>query len=406
VSKVCDVAIVGAGPHGLSLAAHLRARGLDFRIVGKPMDSWAAHMPAGMMLKSDAFVSNLSTPSPGYKLKDYCARNAIAYRDEGLPVPLDLFLSYAKWFRENNVPELDASMVTRVERKGERFTLTTDKNEMFDARAVVMAAGITWYAHTPSVFAPLTGDALSHSYDHRDFSRFKGKDVAVIGGGSSAINAADSLREAGAAPRIVARTGKLEFNRVPDPADETLYRRVTAPASGIGRGWKSYFCAHAPLVFHRLPRDLKDRAIRSHMHPAGGFYMREKVEGIVPATLGRSILRTAMKDGRATLDLVDRSGREETLSFDHVITATGYAPDFRRLPFLSTDLAERAAGDGLPEVSSVCETKVPGLYAVGLSAMHSFGPLMRFMVGADFAAPHLASHLHKVSARAEVRRAA
>lgn len=404
--KTCDVAIIGAGPHGLSLAAHMRARGLDFRIVGKPMDSWAAHMPAGMFLKSDAFVSNLSTPAPGYKLKDYCATNAIAYRDEGLPVSLDLFLAYAKWFRENNVPEVEPGMVTRVERKGDLFTLTTDWDETFNARAVVMAAGITWYTHTPPVFAPLTGDALSHSYDHRDFSRFKGKDVAIIGGGSSAINAADALREAGALPRIVARTGKLSFNRFPDAADETLYRRITAPASGIGRGWKSYFCAHAPLVFHRLPRDLKDRAIASHMHPAGGFYMRDKVEGIVPVSLGRSIKATAMKDGRATLDVVDRAGNEETLSFDHVIAATGYAPDFRRLPFLSADLAERAAGDGLPEVSSVCETKVPGLYAVGLSAMHSFGPLMRFMVGADFAAPHLASHLQRTIANASSRRAA
>jgi len=401
-----DVAIIGSGPHGLSLAAHLRARGMDFRIVGKPMDSWAAHMPAGMMLKSDGFVSNLVSPQPGYTLKDYCTTNAIAYRDQGLPVSLDLFLAYAKWFRENNVPEVEAGMIKRVARNGECFTLTTDIGETFDARAVVMAVGITWYAHTPSEFDPLVGDALSHSYDHRDFSRFKGKEVAVIGGGSSAINAADALREAGALPRIIARTGKLAFNRLPDPADETLYRRVTAPASGIGRGWKSYFCAHAPLVFHRLPRELKDRAIRSHMHPAGGFYMREKVEGIVPATLGHSIKRTAMNDGRATLELVDRSGNEETLSFDHVITATGYTPDFRKLPFLARDLAERTAGDGLPEVSSVCETKVPGLYAVGLSAMHSFGPLMRFMVGAEFAAPHLSNHLHKTLSRAALRRAA
>lgn len=396
MSKVCDVAIIGSGPYGLSLAAHMRARGMDFRVFGKPMDSWATHMPADMMLKSDGFVSNLSTPAPGYKLKDYCAKNGIAYRDEGVPVSLTDFVAYGTWFREHNVPELEPSMVTRLERKGSHFALTTDKEETFEARAVVIAAGITWYASTPSVLAPLTRDALSHSYNHRDFSRFKGKDVAVIGGGASAINAADSLRAAGALPRIIARNATLEFNRVPDPADETLYRRVTAPASGIGRGWKSYFCAYAPQLFYRLPQDLKDRAIRSHMHPAGGFYMREKVEGIVPVTLGRSIQRAAMWNGRATLDLIDRSGREETMSFDHVIAATGYAPDFRKLPFLTADLAERAApGGGAPDVSSVFETRVPGLYTVGLSAMNSFGPLMRFMVGADFAAPQVAGHLHK-----------
>src|SRR5882757_471522 len=95
LSKICDVAIVGAGPHGLSLAAHLRARGMDFRVIGTPMDSWANHMPAGMMLKSDGFVSNLSSPAPNFTLKAYCERNLLPYADQGLPISLDLFLAYA-----------------------------------------------------------------------------------------------------------------------------------------------------------------------------------------------------------------------------------------------------------------------------------------------------------------------
>lgn len=397
MNTICDVVIVGAGPHGLSLAAHLRARGMDFRVFGKAMDSWAAHMPQGMMLKSDGFVSNLSSPAPDTTLKSYCARNGVAYADEGLPVSLDLFLAYSKWFRETQVPDLDPRMVTSVVRNGDAFTVMLEDGETFTARAVVVAAGITWYAYTPSVFMPLSNDALSHSFDHRDMSRFKGKEVAVVGSGASAIDLADELHQAGAAPRIVARVPRLEFNSVPDPAEETLVRRIQAPASGIGRGWRSYFCAHAPLLFHRLPRHLKDRAIASHMHPAGGFFMREKIEGVVPTSLGRSIRATAMRGGRATLDLVDAVGSEETLSFDHVITATGYRPDVRKLPFLAKDLAERAApAGGSPDVSEVFETKVPGLYAVGLSAMQSFGPLMRFMVAAEFTAPHVASHLNRV----------
>jgi thioredoxin reductase len=406
VNRICDVTIIGAGPHGLSLAAHLRARGMDFRVFGKPMDSWAAHMPAGMMLKSDGFVSNLSSPAPDTTLKAWCARNGAAYADEGLPVSLDLFLTYAKWFRETQVPELDPRMVTSVVRNGDAFTVMLADGETFATRAVVIAAGITWYAFTPSVFAPLSQDVLSHSFDHRDVSRFKGSKVAVVGSGASAIDLADELHRAGAAPHIVARVPKLEFNRVPDPADETLIRRIQAPASGIGRGWRSYFCAHAPLLFHRMPRHLKDRAIASHMHPAGGFFMRDRIEGVVPASLGRTIKATAMVDGRAMLDLMDSTGREQTLSFDHVITATGYRPDVRKLPFLATDLAERAApGGGSPDVSEAFETRVPGLYAVGLSAMQSFGPLMRFMVGAEFAAPQVASHLQKTLMKSVARAA-
>src|SRR5437868_4660878 len=145
VNKICDVVIVGAGPHGLSLAAHLRARGMDFRVFGKAMDSWAAHMPASMMLKSDGFVSNLSSPAPDTTLKAWCARNGEAYADEGLPVSLDLFLTYAKWFRETQVPELDPRMVTSVVRNGDAFTVMLADGETFATRAVVVAAGITWY---------------------------------------------------------------------------------------------------------------------------------------------------------------------------------------------------------------------------------------------------------------------
>jgi cation diffusion facilitator CzcD-associated flavoprotein CzcO len=380
---------------------------MDFRVFGKPMDSWAAHMPADMMLKSDGFVSNLSSPAPGFTLKDYSSRNNLHYADQALPVSLKTFLAYSQWFREQQVPDLETRMVTNIARGTNGFIVTLDDGETFAARSVVLACGITWYAYTPSVLAPLPADVLSHSFDHREMDRFQGKEVAVIGAGSSAIDTADALREAGALPRIVTRRDDLAFNRVPDPSDETFINRMRHPASGIGRGWRSYFCAHAPLLFHRLPQHLKDRAIASHMHPAGGFFMREKVEGFVPVSRAVAIAAATMKDGRPTLTLRDRTGQGQMLAFDHVIAATGYVPDMRKLPFLAKDLAERAApGGGSPDVSDMFETKVPGLYAVGLNAMQSFGPLMRFMVGAEFAAPRVAAHLDKMVASAGSRRAA
>jgi cation diffusion facilitator CzcD-associated flavoprotein CzcO len=48
-----DIAIIGAGPYGLALAAHLVKKGLnDIRVFGEPMGSWKNNMPAGMLLKS------------------------------------------------------------------------------------------------------------------------------------------------------------------------------------------------------------------------------------------------------------------------------------------------------------------------------------------------------------------
>ena len=182
---------------------------------------------------------------------------------------------------------------------------------------------------------------------------------------------------------------------------------VQSPASGIGRGWRSYFCAAAPLLFYRLPRHLKDRAIASHLHPAGGWFIRDQVEGKIPMSLSRAISCAAMQSGRAVLTFAGPCGAEETHSFDHVIAATGFKPDLRKLPFLAPDLAESAApGGGSPDLSDLFETRVPGLYAVGLNAMENFGPLMRFMVGAEFTSPRLAAHLERKTESRKFRRAA
>ena len=82
-------------------------------------------------------------------------------------------------------------------------------------------------------------------------------------------------------------------------------------------------------------------------------------------------------------------------------------PDLRKIPFIDARLvAKISPRENVTLLSDTFETAVSGLYAVGLTAMHNFGPLMRFMVGAEFAAPRLASALHRRLARAPEKRAA
>jgi cation diffusion facilitator CzcD-associated flavoprotein CzcO len=406
MTQTCDVAIIGAGPHGLSLAAHLGARGVDYRIFGRPMTTWSEHMPKNMVLKSDGFASNLSAPSPESTLKAWCARNAVPYADQALPVSLDTFLAYAAWFQKRYVPNVEEVNVAGLEGRAGSYTMTLENGEHVHARAVVMAVGISWFAHVPEVFAGLPSGLVSHSAEHRDVARFKGQEVAVIGSGASAIDLAHLLHEEGAKVRIVARAPHIEYNKVPDAADETLIGRIQRPASGIGRGWRSLFCAEAPLLFHRLPQSLKRRAIDSHMHPAAGWFMREKVDGVIPMSLGRTLAKAEQADGRVTLTLKGETD-QETHAFDHVIAATGYRADLRRIPFLDKDLCDRASlADGTPILSDSFETPIPNLYAVGPAAIESFGPLMRFMVGAEFAAPRVASRLSRAFAASTERRAA
>ncbi len=164
-TKVPDVAIVGAGPYGLSVAAHLRHLGVDFRIFGKPMTTWRFHMPKGMTLKSDRFASCLSAPFGAYTLRDYCLENGITY-DEALPVPLAEFNAYALDFQRRFVPELDERSVTAITEAGAGFDLALDDGEHVAVRRVVMAVGVTHFMHVPEVFSALGPQYLSHSSAH------------------------------------------------------------------------------------------------------------------------------------------------------------------------------------------------------------------------------------------------
>jgi len=390
----CDVAVIGAGPYGLSLAAHLVGRGIDARVFGKPLSTWKAHMPKNMNLKSDGFASNLSAPAGGSTLKAYCEGLGIPYAAQGLPISLDTFLSYADWFRNRYVPHLEELNVISLSRDPNGFRLELEDGTELTAGNVVMAVGISWFAHLPPVLASLPAPLVSHTFDHREADQFHGRDVIVVGAGSSATDTAWLLHEAGAAVRIVARANAIEYNNVPDPDAETLFYRIQKPASGIGRGWSSYFCATAPVLFHKLPESMKRRAIQSHMHPAGGWFMRERIEGNIACLMGREIQAADTRGGRVRLILADKSGQQEIVTCDHVVAATGYKPDVRKIPFLGRELCDDIApGRTTAALSDKFETRVPGLFLIGPGAIDSFGPLMRFMYGAEFAAPHVANHL-------------
>src|ERR1700681_1681818 len=124
-----EVAIIGAGPYGLSIAANFRSRGIPFRIFGRPMDSWLAHMPKGMMLKSDGFASNIDDPSESFTLGHFCAERGIEYSDSGVPVRLDTFSAYGLAFRDRMLPELEDKLVIGLERAPQGFLLRLDSGE-------------------------------------------------------------------------------------------------------------------------------------------------------------------------------------------------------------------------------------------------------------------------------------
>ena len=217
-----ETAIIGAGPYGLSIAAHFRSRGIPFRIFGRLMDSWLAHMPKGMCLKSDGFASNIYDPEDDFTLQRFCAQQGIEYSDAGIPVRLDTFTAYGQAFKERKVPELEDKMVTSLARSPEGFRLGLDDGEVFTARRVVLAVGITHFEYVPSELASLPSESLSHSFRHRDLEPFRGRSVVVIGGGSSATDLAGLLHEVGADVQLISRRTSLKFHGAPKVGEDSF----------------------------------------------------------------------------------------------------------------------------------------------------------------------------------------
>jgi thioredoxin reductase len=394
-----STAIIGAGPYGLSVAAHLRRSGVPFRIFGRPMDSWLAHMPKGMMLKSDGFASNIYDPESAFTLGQFCAERGIEYADAGTPVRLETFAAYGLAFRDRMVPELEDKLVMQVERLGDGFQLRLEDGEMVHARSVVLAVGITHFDYVPENLAHLPTEFLSHSARHHEVESFRGRNVVVIGGGSSALDLAGLLHEAGADVQLVGRRQELKFHSQPTGRPRSRWQQIRHPQSGLGPGMRSRFFADAPLAFHYLPERFRVEAVRRTLGPSGGWFIRDKVIGKVPLHLGCTPQGAVIQNGKVHLWVRSAEGSEREIVSEHIIAATGYRVDLERLKFLGPEIRSQVKTvNGSPVLSSSFESSVPGIYFVGVAAANSFGPVMRFAFGAGFAARRITQTLTKALA--------
>lgn len=389
-----EIAVIGAGPYGLSVASHLRAQGFEIRVFGLPMQTWRESMPVGMKLKSEGFASSLSDPAKALTLKRYCAENGTPYSDTGLPVNVETFVSYGEAFQKRFIPDLETRMVVSVEPKtdGFGFQLKLDNDEVLFARRVVVASGIRSFDYIPEELRGLPREFLTHSVAYGDARHLAGRDVVVVGAGASAMDVVALLQARGANPMILTRRQRVPFQS--PLGDRSLYQKITAPMTPLGPGWKSLLCVKAPLVFHAMPEAFRVDVVRRYLGPAPPWFLREQIEDHVPYLTAPSIVTTIAKGSRVNIVVQNIDGRTKEVSADHVVAATGYRVDLDRLIFLGAQIRStlhRTAG--APTLSRHFESSLPGLYFVGTAAANSFGPMMRFACGADFTAHRLTRHL-------------
>ena len=393
-SVLREAIIIGAGPYGLSIAAHLQCAGIDFRIFGAPMGRWRTQMPKGMFLKSEGCASSLSDPAGRFTLAQFCMDKKLAFGEYAVPVPLDTFTEYGMCFQQNLVPNVEDATVTQLDRGSDGFEMALATGETVAAGKVIVATGLSYTAHIPRVLAQLPADRLSHSGDHHDLSTFKGRSVAVIGGGQSALETAALLCESGASVHLIVRRPAIAWNPTPIIAHRSLYRRLRHPMSNLGPGLGPWVYANAPMLFHNLPQRTRMRKVRTALGPAGGWWLKDRVVGQLPILLGHVVRGAEVRGGDVLLHLQDQNGKNVELRIDHVIAATGYRFALSSLPFLSERLLSRLSwAHPTPRLSRNFESAVQGLYFVGQASANCFGPAMRFVAGADYAARRVSQHV-------------
>jgi thioredoxin reductase len=381
-----DVAIIGAGPYGLSLAAHLSAAGVPHRIFGEPMRAWK-QMPREMFLKSLGFATSLSVPAPD---TDFPAWLKERGKETFEPISYADFADYGCWVQQKFVPNCEQVDVKHLARENGGFSLQLESGEVLQARQVVVAVGLGPFQQMPAVFAGLPRSLVSHTFGHADFAQFSGKEVAVIGCGQSALEAAARICEQGGKATIIVRKPGIHFHdRM--PRERSLLERIRNPLSVLGPGRKNWVFEKLPWALYYLPDDRRVRLAMKYLGPVGSWWLRPRVEGKVPVVGNTNVMSATPVDGRISLKLRDDAGKETDRVFDHVISGTGFIHDLDKLTFIDGGLRsslERVRT--APRLSTRFESSVKGLYFIGPFSAYSFGPLFRFVCGTYYAAPHAA----------------
>ena len=305
------VAVLGAGPAGLSVAAELRRRGVDPLVVDRADSvgaSWRGHYDR-LHLHTARQLSQL----PGLRMP----------RRYGRYVARDDVVDYLeRYAAHHDLRTRLGTEVRRLDRADTGWQVRTDRGDLLVDQVVVA----TGYNHTP--FLPdwpgrdgFTGELL-HASAYRNAAPYSGRDVLVVGAGNTGAEIAVDLVEGGARTvRLAVRTPpnivRREIGGLPTQAVSMLVRHVPPPV--VDRMIRAVQRATVPdLAELGLPR------------PEVGVYTRIVRDGAIPILDVGFIDAVRRRQVEVVAAVVALDGREVTLADgdrvapDAVIVATGY----------------------------------------------------------------------------------
>jgi cation diffusion facilitator CzcD-associated flavoprotein CzcO len=350
-----------------------------------------------MFLKSEPYGSDFSTPTRGYEMATFAKLHGLDdYRDRVGPLSRERLVEYGDWFTRELVPDIRDITVTSVTQDGGGFKVEFAEESPMLARSVIIATGLMPYMHIPEVLSGLPSELLTHTSEHQHFDQFRGKRVVVIGGGQSGLQTGALLHEAGADAQVIVRKQNVEW-------DEQIAQEIgwldylLRPPVKLCEGWGCVFY-DSPTAFRLLPESVRINRARTQFGPAGAWWLRDRVEGVVDVLTGHPLKSAAPKGSGVRLEL---DGPERSfVEADHVIAGTGFRIDVSRLPFMSEGIvAGLRTAVGCAVVDKAGESSVPGLYFTGAHTMTSLGPGARFISGTHHSSARLAGSVARRTRR-------
>lgn len=343
------------------------------------MSFWDRNMPLGMCLRSPWEASQLSDPARSLTIDAFQSATGVPV---SRPVPLPRFVDYGRWFQSHAVPNLEQRKVVEIEKDIAGFRVVLRDGEVVRCGRVIIAGGIGPFATRPPQFTGVPHDLASHSSEQKDLGRLRGQRVVVIGGGQSALESAALLHEAQAEVELLVRDSSVQWTW------QRPWLHTFRPVGAVLYAWPDVgpaVISHAvarPNLYRMLPRWLQDSWRAKSIRPNGVGWLKPRLRDVKVST-GLAVLLAVARGNQVELKLSDGSAR----TVNHVLLATGYRIDVRKYEFLSGSLISGLRLiDGCPVLGRGFESSVPGLHFLGAPAVYSYGPLMRFVAGADFAA--------------------
>lgn len=208
--QIYDVVIIGAGMAGLAAGAALFQEGI-FNIMLFDENTEGIEGPWRNYARMKTLRSEKEDIGPALGIPHltfqawYEAQHGTVQWNELNKIPTQLWMEYLVWFRRvMQLPVVNESRLTAIFPNEEYFILefkNFEKTFQIKASKVVLATGRKGFGgpKIPGFAHELPKEHWAHVAEQIDFKAFQGKKIGVVGGGSSALDAAATGLEARAA---------------------------------------------------------------------------------------------------------------------------------------------------------------------------------------------------------------